>query len=304
VNETSPPIDGLGTEAHRDDLATLDLMTTEDLVGLMNAEDVTVPHAVAAASSEIARAIDAIAERLIADGRLLYVGAGTPGRLGVLDAAECVPTFGTDPELVQGILAGGPDAFATAAEGIEDDAAAGAKDIRSRSVGAGDAVVGISASGRTPYVLGAVREARTAGSLTVGLACNRSAELSDLVHHPIEIVTGAEVVNGSTRLKAGTAQKLVLNMISTIAGIRLGKTYGNLMVDVVASNEKLRARAQRIVRQATGCDEAVARRALEEAGGQAKVAVLIVARGIDAEEARERLRSAGGFLRRALNAGS
>jgi N-acetylmuramic acid 6-phosphate etherase len=293
----------LSTEAHRDDLITLDLLTTPALVGLMNAEDASVPAAVAAARDQIARAIDAIVERMVAGGRLLYVGAGTPGRLGVIDAAECVPTFGTDPEQVQAVLAGGEAAFAIAAERIEDDATAGANDIGARSVDENDSVVGISASGRTPYVLGAIRRARGAGCLTVGVSCNPNAELSELVHVPIEVLTGAEVINGSTRLKAGTAQKLILNMISTIAGIRLGKTYGNLMVDVIASNEKLRTRAQRIVRRATGCDEDDARRALEAADGHAKVAVLILMKGIDAGVARERLRAADGFLRRALEAG-
>jgi N-acetylmuramic acid 6-phosphate etherase len=293
-------IDRLATEAHRDDLTALDLMSTSDLVGVMASEDARAVAAVVAARDQITAAVDAIAERMLAGGRLFYVGAGTPGRLGVLDAAECGPTFGMGAEQVQAVLAGGVQAFATPREGTEDDAAAGARDLAERSAGAGDAVVAISASGRTPYVIGATEHAVRAGSLTVGIACNPGSPLAELVEMPIEVLTGAEVINGSTRLKAGSAQKLVLNIISTIAAVRLGKTYGNLMVDVVASNEKLRARAEGIIKKATGCDPAAARAALEAANGNAKVAILVVMDGIDPAAARARLDAEGGFLRRAL----
>jgi N-acetylmuramic acid 6-phosphate etherase len=300
VIDRKSSIDILATEAHRDELTALDLMPTHELVSLMASEGDRAAAAVAKASPQIERAVDAITKNMIGGGRLLYVGAGTPGRLGVLDAAECGPTFSTEPHQVQAVLAGGMNAFASSREGIEDDPVAGARDIGRRSVGADDSVVAISASGRTPYVLGAVRRARKAESLTVGIVSNPNTELAAEVDLPIEVLTGAEMINGSTRLKAGTAQKLVLNMISTITAVRLGKTYGNLMVDVVASNEKLRDRALRIVRKVTGCDEATARSALESAGGSAKVAILVVIDGIDAKLARARLQATGGFLRRAI----
>jgi len=297
-------LDKLLTEDHREDLVALDLMTTTELVKLMNQEDATVPAAVGVAREQIARAIDGIAERLAAGGRLFYVGAGTPGRLAVLDASECGPTFNAGPDQIQAVLAGGEEAMVRASEGAEDDAGAGAADLRARSVGAGDAVVGISASGRTPYVLGAIEHARAERALTVGLVCNPSSPIAQRADLPIEIVTGAEVIGGSTRLKAGTAQKLVLNMISTIAMVRLGRTFGNLMVDVRVSNEKLRLRALRIVRLATGCSDEDAARALASADGEAKIAILMLLTGDDQADARERLQQHHGHLREALGPGS
>jgi len=290
----------LSTEAARAERAEIDRLPTAELVRLMNADDAGVPAAVAAAAPAIAGAVDAIAERLAAGGRLIYVGAGTAGRLGVLDASECGPTFDAPDGQIVGLIAGGPGAVSEATESAEDDSGAGARELAALGVSAHDAVVGISASGRTPYVLGAIRHAVGAGALTVGLVCNAGAELSAAVAHPIEVVVGPEFIAGSTRLKAGTAQKLVLNMLSTLAMVRLGKTYGNLMVDVRVTNEKLRDRARRIVEQAAAVGPEEAGAALTAAGDEAKVAVVMLRAGLSAGQARERLLAAGGHLRRAL----
>jgi N-acetylmuramic acid 6-phosphate etherase len=284
----------------RDDL---DLLGTAELVSLMNEEDARVPAAVRAASDAIAATIDAIVERLERGGRLVYVGAGTSGRIGAMDAAECPPTFNTPPEMVLAIVAGGDTALAGAAEDVEDDAEAGADSIDRIEVSGDDAVVGIAASGRTPFVLGALQRAGERGALTVGVTCNPEAALSELVAHPIEVVVGPEFVTGSTRLKAGTAQKLVLNMISTISMVRLGKTYGNLMVDVKATNAKLRARARRIVAHVTEADERAVDRALDDADGDAKVAIVMLKLNIGAASAAAVLSDNAGRLRRALHGG-
>ncbi|MDP9023259.1 MAG: N-acetylmuramic acid 6-phosphate etherase [Actinomycetota bacterium] len=288
------------TEQVRPDLADLDLRPTGELVRLMNREDATVPAAVATATDLLTAAIDAIVERLRVGGRLVYVGAGTSGRLAQLDAAECGPTFGVDPGRVVALLAGGPDAGKTAVEGAEDDTDAAERDIIESGVDHGDAVVGLAASGRTPYVLAAVDAARAAGALTVGVSCNPGTPLSARVDHPIEIPVGAEVIAGSTRLKAGTAQKLVLNTISTVAMVRLGRTFGNLMVDVQATNDKLRERARRIVAEATGAGPAAVHEALEAADSDVKTAIVSIAAGVDAETARRRLDEAGGAVRAAI----
>jgi N-acetylmuramic acid 6-phosphate etherase len=301
ASETAGQTHALATEAIREELRDLDLAPIGDLVRLMNGEDRTVAEAVGAAGPAIAAAIEAIAARLAEGGRLIYVGAGTSGRMGLLDAVECGPTFNTPADQVVGILAGGSDAFALADEGAEDDAEAGRASIAAHAVQARDAVVGIAASGRTPFVLGAMREARERGALTAGLSCNALAALSAEVDHPIEVDTGPELIAGSTRLKAGTAQKLVVNMISTLAMIRLGKTYGNLMVDVRATNEKLRARAVRIVEQAAGVDFATAQAALDAADRDAKVAILGLLTGLGPDEAARRLVAHRGHLRQALD---
>jgi N-acetylmuramic acid 6-phosphate etherase len=290
--------DELVTEAVRPELKEIDRAPTADLVRLMNDEDACVPAAVAAAASSIAAAVDAVAERLARGGRLVYVGAGTAGRLGILDAAECGPTFDTDR--VVAVMAGGTQAFAEAQEGAEDDAEAGARDLGGLGVGADDAVVAISASGRTPYVLGAAAYARAQGAVVVGVACNEGAPLSSAVDIPVEVVVGPEFIAGSTRLKAGTAQKLVLNMISTIAMVKIGKTFGNLMVDVRATNEKLRARAVRIVAQAADAAAADAEAALAAAGGDAKTAIVMLLRGLGADDAKRRLEASDRDVRRAL----
>jgi N-acetylmuramic acid 6-phosphate etherase len=267
----------------------IDRASVAELALLMNEADASVPAAILGAMDAIVPAIEAVTARLARGGRLLYVGAGTAGRLGVLDASECPPTFGTPPELVQGIIAGGPGAILAAQEGAEDDLDAGAEAMAAAGVGPLDAVVGIAASGRTPYVMGALRASRARGALTVGLSCNLDAPISREADLAIEIPVGPEFLAGSTRLKAGTAQKLVLNMISTIAMVRLGKTWGNLMVDLRATNEKLRERAIRIVQAVTGHGRDDAIGALRAADWEVKPAILMLDRGIDITEARRRL---------------
>jgi N-acetylmuramic acid 6-phosphate etherase len=294
------PLAALATEGVDPRFAAIDSASVAELAELMNAADAEVPAAVRRALPQIVPAVEAVAERLRSGGRLLYVGAGTPGRIGVLDASECPPTFGTPPELVRGVIAGGKEAVFAAREGVEDDAAAGAAAIAAQDVGPQDAVIGLAASGRTPFVVAGIGEARRRGALTVGLSCNHDAPLSGAAEHGIEVLVGPEVVAGSTRLKAGTAQKLVLNMFSTIAMVRLGKTYGNLMVDVRATNEKLRERALRMVVTITGAPRERALAALEESGMQVKLAVLRLERGWDAAEATARLAAVGGRLRVAL----
>lgn len=295
-------LESLTTEAFRPDLADIDRLATLDIARLMNGEDATVPAAVAERLPEIATAIDAMAERMARGGRLIYAGAGTAGRLGVLDASECPPTFNTDPDQVVGRIAGGPAAMVTSVEGAEDSAELARADLDALRLIAADTVVGISASGRTPYAIAAVRHARELGALTIGLACNADSALAAAADHGIEIVVGPELLTGSTRLKAGTAQKLVLNMLSTITMIRLGKTYGNLMVDVRASNEKLRARSRRIVALATGAGDEQIERALSATDGEVKNAILTILTGADASTAARLLDDSDGHLRAALAA--
>ncbi|MGX1543994.1 N-acetylmuramic acid 6-phosphate etherase [Streptomyces adustus] len=295
-------LENLTTEAFRPELADIDRLPTLDIARLMNGEDTSVPVAVAARLPEIAAAIDAVAERMARGGRLVYAGAGTAGRLGVLDASECPPTFDTRPGQVVGLIAGGPEALVTSVEGAEDSAELARADLDALALTADDAVVGVSASGRTPYAIGAVEHARARGALTIGLACNAGSMLAGAAEHGIEIVVGPELLTGSTRLKAGTAQKLVLNMISTITMIRLGKTYGNLMVDVRASNEKLRARSRRIVALATGADDPEIERALTATGGEVKHAILAILAGVDGPTAGRLLEESHGHLRAALAA--
>lgn len=282
--------------------ANLDTLSVSALAQLMNDADRTVPEAVRAALPQIVPAIEAVSQRMFAGGRLVYVGAGTAGRLGMLDASECPPTFNTPPGQVSAIIAGGPQALITAVEGAEDDSVAGAAAIDAAQIGALDAVVGIAASGRTPYVVGAVTRARQLGALTVGLSCHAGATLSHAVDLPIEVLVGPEIISGSTRLKSGTAQKLVLNMISTIAMVRMGKTYGNLMIDVRATNHKLRERARRIVQQISAASRDEAAAALDASGNDIRVAALMLARHESADRAAARLRDAGGNLRTALEA--
>ncbi|GGO06437.1 N-acetylmuramic acid 6-phosphate etherase [Microbispora bryophytorum] len=291
----------LATEQSDPRFSGIDTLPTEEIARLMNAADAAVPAAVGRAVPAIAAAVDAIAARMADGGRLLYVGAGTSGRLAVLDASECPPTFGTHPDLVQGIIAGGEAALVRSVEGAEDDAEAGAAVIRGKHVGPLDSVVGISASGRAPYVVAAVEQARRLGALTVGLACNTGTPLARAADHAVEVIVGPEVVTGSTRLKAGTAQKLVLNMISTITMIRSGRTYGNFMVDVVASNSKLVDRAARIVSDITGTQVPRAREVLESAGRDVKTAVVMIERGVGADDARALLAAHGNRLGPALH---
>ncbi|MET8802769.1 N-acetylmuramic acid 6-phosphate etherase [Streptomyces sp. NPDC004546] len=290
----------LTTEAFRPELADIDRLPTLDIARLMNGEDAGVPAAVAAQLPRIAAAIDAVAARMARGGRLVYAGAGTAGRLGVLDASECPPTFNTDPAQVVGLIAGGPEAMVTSVEGAEDSAELARRDLDALGLTPDDTVVGVSASGRTPYAIGAVEHARALGALTVGLACNEHSALAAAAEHGIEVVVGPELITGSTRLKAGTAQKLVLNMLSTITMIRLGKTYGNLMVDVRASNDKLRARSRRIVSLATGASDEEIEKALTESGGEVKNAILALLAEVDGPTAARLLEESGGHLRAAL----
>ncbi|MGI5482140.1 N-acetylmuramic acid 6-phosphate etherase [Streptomyces lavendofoliae] len=291
----------LTTEAFRPELADIDRLPTAEIARLMNAEDRSVPAAVAGQLPRIAAAIDATAERMARGGRLVYAGAGTAGRLGVLDASECPPTFNTAPGQVVGLIAGGPTALLEAVEGAEDSRALATADLDALCLTSDDTVVGVSASGRTPYALGAVEHAREAGALTIGLSCNTGSALAAAAEHAIEVVVGPELVTGSTRLKAGTAQKLVLNMISTITMIRLGKTYGNLMVDVRATNDKLRARSRRIVSLATGASDTEIETALTATDGEVKPAILALLAGVDADTAHQLLAKTGGRLRAALD---
>lgn len=290
----------LATEAADPRYAEIDRMSVAELAATMNDADATVPAAVRRALPQIVPAIEAAAERMANGGRLVYVGAGTPGRIAIVDASECPPTFSTPPELVFAIMAGGPGAIVTPVEGAEDDAAAGAAAVEEAGIGPLDTLVGIASSGRTPYVVAAVARARERGALTVGLSCNTDTVLSATAEHGIEVAVGAEVLAGSTRLKSGTAQKLVLNMFSTIVMVRQGKAYGNLMVDLKATNHKLRERAIRMVQSIAEVERDDAVSALEASGFSVKVASIMLLRSEDAAAATTRLSRAEGRLRIAL----
>ena len=301
VDQPRTDLDDLTTEAGSDAAADYDLRSTRELVERMAAEEAQVPAAVSASAGAIADLVDAVAERLRAGGRLVYVGAGSSGRIAALDASECESTFSTPPGTVVALVAGGSEASALAQEAAEDDGEAGARAVSGLQVGPSDAVVAVSASGRTPFVVGAIDAALEAGALTGCVVSVEGSELARRVDHPIAVVVGPEFLAGSTRLKAGTAQKLVLNMLSTLAMVRLGKTYGNLMVDVAATNEKLRARVRRIVETATGATASEVERALEDADGDAKVAIVSLLAGVAPQEARNRLATSGGSIRRAVD---
>ncbi len=292
----------LGTEGRNPRSEELDAMTTIDLVTTMNDEDRRTAEAVREALPAIAAAVDAIAARMHKGGRLVYVGAGTSGRLGVLDAAECPPTFSADPQQVVGVIAGGDDAFLQAVEGAEDDVDRGAHDLVDIALGPRDVVVGIAASGRTPYVVGALLHARSVNALTVGLTMNPGSAVATAAEHAIEVDTGPEVLTGSTRLKAGTATKMVLNMLTTGAFVRLNKVYGNLMVDLQATNQKLRARSVRIVADACGCPGDEAEVLLEGADGEVKAAIVSKLKGVEPHVARTLLFTHDGSVRAALAA--
>jgi N-acetylmuramic acid 6-phosphate etherase len=309
--ESEPVTNQLLTEETDPRFANLDQLSTEDLLHLMNDADATVPAAVSAEIPRIAQAAESIASVLERGGRLFYIGAGTSGRLGVLDAAEIPPTFGVPSTLVQGIIAGGSTALSRATEASEDDRDAGVRDLLDAGFGPGDALVGIAASGRTPYVLGAVAKAMELGAVTCGISCNPDSELSRAVEYPIEPRTGAEVLAGSTRLRAGTATKLVLNMISTAVMIRLGHVYGNLMVNVQPGNRKLEDRALRIIQSATG-QSATGENAtgvsreravwlLDAAGRDVRTAIVMEKKGVSRSEAERLLNAANGHLRKVLD---
>lgn len=292
-------LETLTTEAITD-RADLGDLSTAELVAAMNAENQVVPDAIDAVADQIIRVIDEVAARMARGGRLIYLGAGTAGRMGVLDASEIPPTFGTDPGRVVAFIAGGPAAIRTAVEDAEDDLDAAADELAALGLGPDDSVVGISASGRSPYVVGGLRAARATGAFTVALSSNARSESGAVAEAAIEVVTGPEFVTGSTRLKAGTAQKLVLNMISTLVMVRLGKTYRGVMVDLKATNAKLRARSVRTLMAMTGADAAAAAAALAASEGSVKRAILCLAAGVDDPRARELLAAADGHLARAL----
>lgn len=293
-------IGALATEARNPRTMRIDTLDTVDLLALMNAEDRRVPDAVATAIPEIARAVDAVAAARARGGRLVYLGAGTSGRIGLLDAVECPPTFGIDPSEVLGLIAGGDMAFVRAVEGAEDDEHRGVADLTAHGIGPDDVVVGLAASGRTPYVIGGLRYARSVGAATVAVSCTPSAAISAEADIAIEVLTGPEALTGSTRLKAGTAQKLVCNMISTGSMIRTGKVYENLMVDVRPTNVKLKDRARRIVTEATGVSDERAAEVLDAAGEHPKTAIVMILADCDAERAAHVLARANGAVRDAL----
>jgi len=278
----------------------IDTLPTLEMLRLINAEDQKVAQAVYHELPNIATAVDAITARMQRGGRLIYLGAGTSGRLGMLDASECPPTFGTLPELVVGLIAGGHAALTESVEGAEDDREAGVAEIAGLKVEENDSVIGIAASGQTPYAIGGLQEAQQRGALTISIACNRPSPLEELAQIGIALVVGPEVISGSTRLKAGTAQKMVLNMISTAVMIRLGKTYSNLMVDVQPKNAKLRQRARRIVAEATGLEVEQASAMLSACDGEVKTAIVATLAGISPELARIKLQETAGFVRKAI----
>jgi N-acetylmuramic acid 6-phosphate etherase len=288
------------TETPNPRSTNIDQLSTLDILRVINAEDATVAEAVRQVLPAIAQAVDTIAARLRQGGRLLYVGAGTSGRLGVLDAVECVPTFSTPPDMVQGIVAGGESALTEPVEGAEDDQDAGYAKLIEMDVSARDVVVGIAASGRTPYVIGALKAANERGAATVAITCNEPAPMLDLAQIPIAAVVGPEVIAGSTRLKSGTAQKMILNMLSTASMIRLGKVYGNLMVDVKVTNQKLARRARGILSTVTGLSDDEAARLLAQTDNEIKPAIVMALLGVTADDARARLAAAGGMLREVI----
>lgn len=295
-------LDHLTTEARNPASEGLDGLSSVEIVRVMNAEDARVAEAVGREADAIATVIDVVTDRLRKGGRLVYTGAGTSGRLGVLDAAECPPTFNTDPSMVVGIIAGGKTALTTAVEGAEDSPDLGAHDMAGINLGPNDVLVGIATSGRTPYVIGALRYAKSVGAYTVALSCNAAAEIIPLVDTAITPVVGPEVLSGSTRLKAGTATKLVLNTITTGAMVRMGKTFGNLMVDLRPTNSKLHSRAVRIVRMATGLETAEAQAVLTACDGEVKLAIVAQLGGCSPDEARRRLAENGGHVGQAIAA--
>ncbi|PAF18040.1 N-acetylmuramic acid 6-phosphate etherase [Terribacillus saccharophilus] len=292
----------LTTEKRNESTMKLDQLTTKEVLQLMNKEDRTVPDAVEAALPEIEAAVEQVIATFQAGGRLIYTGAGTSGRLGILDAVECPPTFSTPDDMVQGLLAGGMSAFRKAKEGAEDNLELGARELEDIGLTARDTVIGIAASGRTPYVIGALDYAAAVGAATVSVACNKEAAISKHAKISIEVETGPEILTGSTRLKAGTAQKLVLNMISTASMVGVGKVYKNLMVDVKPTNDKLQERAKRIIMEATGANYDAAEKVFNQADGQVKTAIVMLLLDVTKEEAEKKLRSAEGFVRSAIKA--
>lgn len=294
-------LENLTTEKRNEDTLNLDKLSIIETVTKMNQEDEKVIAAIEKKKESIAAVIEQVVKSLKNGGRLLYFGAGTSGRLGILDAAECVPTFSTDPELVQGIIAGGESAMTVAVEGAEDSTTLAEEDFRERGLTDKDIVIGISASGRTPYVIGGLKYAAEVGATTASISCNENAEISTFASFPIEVTAGPEILTGSTRLKSGTLQKLILNMISTISMVHLGKVYGNLMVDVKPTNEKLVERAKNIIVEATGCTKEEATHYFEDSDEQVKLAIIRILTKTSKEEGLALLEANDGFIRKAVD---
>jgi N-acetylmuramic acid 6-phosphate etherase len=295
-------LDELTTEQPNPNSFGIDAKSTEEILEIINREDSKVPEAVRRQIPAIAEVIDVVVERFKQGGRLLYVGAGTSGRLGVLDAAECPPTYGTPPDMVQGIIAGGREALVRSIEGAEDSEADGAKAINDRGINARDVLIGITASGHAPFVIGAMKRARELDAPVVALSCNSNSKTYQYADYRLFIDVGPEIVTGSTRMKSGTAQKLVLNMITTTAMIKLGKVFNNLMVDLMPVNNKLVVRSKRLIQIATGCNPEIAAQAFEDSGSRPKVAIVMVLLGIGRDQAEQLLRANEGRIGQALNA--
>ncbi|MFF2483758.1 N-acetylmuramic acid 6-phosphate etherase [Paenibacillus sp. NPDC058071] len=290
----------LVTEQRNDSTLELSELPIDQILKIMNEEDRSVADVIQGLVPEIHAAVDKTVESLKNGGRLIYIGAGTSGRLGVLDASECPPTFGVDERQVLSIIAGGDSAFITAVEGAEDDLAQGAIDLKNNRLTEKDVVVGLTASGRTPYVIGALSYAKETGAATVSISCNSHSEVSRIADHPIEAVVGPEVLTGSTRLKAGTAQKMILNMISTVTMVKLGKAYKNLMTDLSVSNHKLRERARRIVMLATGADYEIVSRVMNETNDQIKTSIVMINANADLQAATDALAAADDYVSQAI----
>ena len=293
-------LQNMSTETRNPNTRNLDTMSPLEIVTVMNQEDAKVPAAITPALPQIAQCVTWAAESIAQGGRIIYMGAGTSGRLGVLDAVECPPTFGVAPEVVVGLIAGGEKAFVKAVEGAEDSRELGRNDLVQIGLEKRDIVIGIAASGRTPYVLGGLDYAKEVGCHTAAISCNPGSAIGKAAELAIEVVPGPEVLTGSTRLKSGTCQKLILNMISTATMVRSGKAYQNLMVDVMQTNEKLVVRAQNIVMEATGCDRQTAAEKIAQAGGNAKTAITMILADCGVEEAKRRLEKANGHVREAI----
>ncbi|MEG6586601.1 N-acetylmuramic acid 6-phosphate etherase [Dendrosporobacter sp. 1207_IL3150] len=293
-------LDKLLTEARNPDTINIDNRSSLEIVELINQEDQKVALSIQKILPDIAKAVEYIVAAIQSGGRLFYLGAGTSGRIGILDASECPPTYGTDSELVQGLIAGGTEAVFRAVEGAEDSDALAAEDLKSKKLNSSDIVIGIAASGRTPYVIGGLCYAKSIGCRTIALTCSPDSEMSRIADHSLTVLTGPEVIMGSTRMKAGTAQKMVLNMLTTATMVGLGKVYSNLMVDVQTTNLKLKERAKRIVSLATGTSNSQAEEALIAAKGSAKIAIVMILAGSTAEEAAELLQAGNGFVAKAL----
>lgn len=296
----SVQINQLTTEKRHPNTMNLDQMTIGQVLETMNQEDHKVPEAIAAALGQVEQAVETIIQSLKNGGRLIYFGAGTSGRLGVLDAAECVPTFGVSPDLVVGLIAGGDKAMIEAVEGAEDSLTLAEEDFKKLHLTEEDTVIGLAASGRTPYVIGGLKYAQSIGAKTVSIACNKQAKISEYAQIPIEVDCGPEILTGSTRLKAGTAQKLILNMLSTVSMIGIGKVYQNLMVDVQATNEKLEERSKRIIMAATECTYEEASTYFEAANHNVKVAIVMILTNLNQPEASQKIEEANGFVNQVL----